>query len=65
MTDVHCDNKSCLNNRKGWCTANGIHVDDIRQCKSYARPTELAKHDCAKVRLVGGKYRSYDAKVYR
>ena len=65
MTDIHCDNRICLNNHKGWCGANGIYLDELRQCKSFAKPKELAKHDCAKVRRVGGKYRSHDAKVYR
>lgn len=65
MTDVHCDNRICLNNHKVWCSAKGIHVDDLRQCKSYARLTELARHACAKVRRADGKYRSHDTKVYR
>ena len=65
MTDVHCDNKSCLNNRKGWCGANGIHLDARQQCKSYAKPRDVARHECAKVRRVDGKYRSRDTKIIR
>ncbi len=49
MTDIHCDNRICLNNHKGWCGANGIHLDARQQCKSYAKPRDVARHECAKV----------------
>ena len=65
MTDVHCDNKSCLNNRKGWCAANGIHVNKQDRCMSYAAPATMIRHACAKVRREQGKCKGTDAKVYK
>lgn len=41
MTDVHCNKKQCLNNRKGWCKAHAIHIDGV--CRSYAAPTTLMR----------------------
>lgn len=41
MTDVHCNKKQCLNNCKGWCKANAIHIDGV--CRSYAAPSTLMR----------------------
>ena len=66
MTDVHCDNKSCLNNRKGWCGAKGVRVNKQQRCTSYAEPCTLLRGvPRGRVRRDQGKYKSVDVKVYR
>lgn len=40
---------------KGWCKANGIHIDHM--CKSYAPSHSLVKTKTAKVHKECGKYK--------
>ena len=55
LTDVYCEKRRCLNNVKGWCKANGIHIDHM--CKSYAPSHSLVKTKTAKVHKECGKYK--------
>lgn len=55
MTDVHCEKRHCLNNRHGWCKANGIHID--RMCRSYAAPHTLIRGNHARVEKKQGRYK--------
>ncbi len=63
MTDVCCNKKQCLNNRKGWCSANAICIDG--QCKSYAPPNTLMSPRVGKCHKERGKYKSNNSIVLK
>lgn len=55
LTDVNCTQRNCLNNKNGWCRANGIHIDNV--CRSYASTKSLFRTKTAGVQKRGGRYK--------
>ena len=55
MTDIYCEKKHCLNNRKGWCKGHASRMDGM--CRSYAPPDTLVKSKTARVRKEKGRYK--------
>lgn len=55
LTDVYCEKKHCLNNRKGWCKAHAIRMDGM--CRSYAPPDTLIKSKTPKIRKENRRYK--------
>lgn len=66
MTDVQCEKRHCLNNRRGRCMANAICIDN--RCKSYAAPAHMMRAGQgarARVRRDKGKYKNADFVVLK
>lgn len=63
MTDVYCEKRRCMNNIKGWCKANGIHIDG--QCKSYAPPNTLMNGNVPRVQKHNRRYKRPSGRVIK
>lgn len=61
MTDVHCNKKQCLNNCKGWCKANAIHIDGV--CRSYASPSSFMNGGHQRTVRTNGRKTAADKQV--
>ena len=63
MTDVHCNKKQCLNNRKGWCMAKAIHIDGM--CRSYAPASSLINKKNTNIVKRSGRYKQGPSEVLK
>ena len=65
VPEIYCEHRVCANNHKGMCGANSVYLNDHHRCHTFTLPLSLARHATAKVRRVGGKYKSHNTKVYK